>query len=432
MKIIVAHPGQQHSLRTAYALYKWGGLHKYLTTVYNKKGSITSLLNPVFSHKNAIKASRRKNSDIPANYIKQYLELPALFTIALSRFPRLVKLKDWWNFKVAQHFNQKAIRYAKDQNIDGIIVYDGISCRQLKQFKQKSPNKTAIMDFSIASRPYMRKIYEEDMKQFQHTNFYTEDPVLWNDKIIRNILSDIASADYFLAASNFVKKSLIYCGVDEAKIKILPYGVDIKQFRKVDKITRNDNILRLLFIGQVNRRKGLHHILEIISKMPDVEIDIVGGIDPHADIYKRYAGFNNIHFKGFVDHNDLYSLYCASDVFVLPSLAEGMSLAGLEALASGMPLLCSDNSGVNDLVVNGLNGYVFRTGDLKDLTEKITWFKAHRDQCAQMGSESRRIAEKHSWEEYNVQFAKIMDEISANLTDEKNEEDNSLRPYRQS
>ena len=88
-----------------------------------------------------------------------------------------------------------------------------------------------------------------------------------------------------------------------------------------------------------------------------------------------------------------------------------MSLAGLEAMAFGMPILCSDHSGINDLVENGVNGYVFQTGNLEDLKNKICWFVENKEECSTMGKCSRAIAREHTWERYYNDFAKIINEI---------------------
>ena len=96
---------------------------------------------------------------------------------------------------------------------------------------------------------------------------------------------------------------------------------------------------------------------------------------------------------------------------MFPSLSEGMSLAGLEAMAFGMPILCSDHSGVNDLVENGVNGYVFQTGNIEDLKDKICWFVKNKERCISMGKRSREIAQEHTWERYYEDFARIIKEI---------------------
>lgn len=411
MKIIVAHPGQQHSFRTATALKRSGLLYKYLTTVYDRGRSCTSIILPFLSGNDLTKAQRRKCSALADDEVVQFCELPALITIFLAHFPRLNKLRDRWNLYVARKFNKKVIRYAIKKRIDGIIIYDGIAKRNLDLLSGKIPNIITIMDVSIAVRPWMRHVYEQDMKKFGHSDFYKEDPTLWNKRIINDIESDLSYCQYFLAASSIVKESLIFCGVKPEQIKILPYGVDVEQFRPIVHTCETDK-LTFIFVGQINRRKGLHHLLYCARVLHDkINILVVGGINPKSDLYMEYKDDENITFTGFVDRDSLKKHYACADVFVLPSLSEGMSLAGLEAMAFGMPILCSDHSGINDLIEDGINGYVFQTGNIEDLKNKICWFVENKDKCTKMGKRSREIAMEHTWERYYNEFETVINEI---------------------
>lgn len=411
MRFIIAHPGQQHSFRTATALKRTGSLYKYLTTVYDRVGSFTSRILPFLSGNDLTKAKRRKCDALEDNEVVQFYELPALITIFLAHFPWLSNVKNWWNLYVAKKFNTKVIEYAIKNHVDGIIVYDGTAKRNLDILSKKVPNIITIMDVSIAVRPWMRHVYEQDMEKFNHNDFYKEDPMLWNDRIMYDIESDLSHCRYFLAASSIVKKSLIFCGIKPEQIKILPYGVDVDQFAPIEHTYKTDK-LTLIFVGQLNRRKGLHHLLYCARELSDkINIILVGGINPIFDLYKEYKDDKNISFTGFIDRDRLKEHYAHADVFVLPSLSEGMSLAGLEAMAFGMPILCSDHSGINDLVEDGINGYVFQTGNLEDLKSKICWFIENKSKCFSMGKRSREIALEHTWERYYDDFAKILNEI---------------------
>lgn len=411
MKFIIAHPGQQHSFRTATALKRAGLLFKYITTVYGRTGSWTLRILPFLSSGDLTKAKRRKCDALKDDEVVQFCELSALFTIFLAHFPRLCKIKDWWNLRVARKFNKKVINYTIGHHIDGIILYDGTAKRHLDILSKKVPDAITIMDVSIAVRPWMRYVYEQDMEKFAHSDFYKEDPTLWNERIIGDVKSDLSHCRFFFAASSVVRESLIFCGVKPEQIKILPYGVDVEQFAPIEHIDKTEK-LTLIFVGQLNRRKGLHHLLPCIREKSDkIDIILVGGINPASDLYREYKDDVNITFTGFVDRNQLKEHYAHADVFVLPSLSEGMSLAGLEAMAFGMPILCSDHSGINDLVEDGVNGFVFQTGNLEDLKNKICWFVDNKEKCILMGKRSREIALEHTWERYYDDFVKIINEI---------------------
>lgn len=414
MKFVIAHPGQQHSFRTATALKQSGLLFKYITTVYNRSGSWTSRILPFLSGLNLTKAKRRKCESLVDNEVVQFYELLALLVIFLSHFPRLLKIRDRLDLFVSRIFCKKVVKYAIKNRIDGIIVYDGTAKRYLDKLVKKLPHVIIIMDISIAARPWMRNVFEQDMNAFNHNNFYQEDSTLWNKRIIKDIINDFSHCHYFLAASSVVTRSLIYCDIKPRQIILLPYGVDVEQFAPVTHVSKSKK-LTLIFVGQINRRKGLHHLLQCARELREIiNVILVGGINPLSDLYQEYKNDENITFTGFVDKDLLKEHYANADVFVLPSLSEGLSLAGLEAMAFGMPILCSDNSGINDLVKDGVNGYVFQTGNLTDLKKKIIWFVENKSQCSLMGQHSREIALNHTWGKYYTDFVNIINEIIEN------------------
>lgn len=170
MKFIIAHPGQQHSFRTATALKRAGLLHKYLTMVYDRAGSCTSRILPFLSENDLTKAKRRKCDELKDDEVVQFYEWSALITIFLAHFPRLSKIKDWWNLQMTRRFNKKVIGYAIKNRADGIIVYDGTAKRHLDVLSKTASGTITIMDVSITVRPWIRHVYEQDMAEFGHND----------------------------------------------------------------------------------------------------------------------------------------------------------------------------------------------------------------------------------------------------------------------
>ena len=110
----------------------------------------------------------------------------------------------------------------------------------------------------------------------------------------------------------------------------------------------------------------------------------------------------NINFLGCVTHDKMKEIYMNAHVFVFPSLAEGMTLAGLEAMGCGLPIICTENTGVNDIVRNGENGFVIPASDSQQLKEKIEWFVEHYDQISIMGYNAYNTAKMYTWDNYNL------------------------------
>jgi glycosyltransferase involved in cell wall biosynthesis len=103
-------------------------------------------------------------------------------------------------------------------------------------------------------------------------------------------------------------------------------------------------------------------------------------------------------FTGAVPHKDVLQYYHKANVFVLPSLNEGMSNTMLEALACGLPLIATDTGGTKEILADGRNGFIVRMRDSNDLAEKLEKLVLDPSLVERMGQESLRIAKELSWE----------------------------------
>ena len=224
MKVLLVHPGKQHSFETAKALKEAGVFYKYVTTVYDKDNSLTNKIKHLLKGKNLKKANTRKCPYLKDEEVIQIYEWWGLLVLLISKLPFLSKLYFHLNIALSNHFADKAAQIAIKENVDAIIVYDGISRKGLKYIKTQAPQITTIMDVSISMRPFMKANFEKDMKNYHHNGFYKEEAYLWNIKYEKVIREELKYVDYFFSPSNIVTKSLEFCGIDRKKIKIVPYS----------------------------------------------------------------------------------------------------------------------------------------------------------------------------------------------------------------
>lgn len=408
-KIIVAHPEKQHSYRLAQAAFNAGILQKYITTVYYKTGNITYLLHLITKGRMCLNKIR-KMPDMPDEKIKQFCELGGLTLLSLRRFapPAIVNFVQNLSF---DRFGGKVAAYALNCKVDAVVMYDTNSLKCFRQLKDQKVIR--IMDTSIANRAYTKHIYESVVKQPKDWEHFSEKSILLSSSEMKRLTNEIKETDYFLVPSKFVKKSLEFSGVNPEKIYIVPYGVDVNLFR-YSKRRKNieEGPLELLFVGQCSYRKGINYLLEAASQRANmVNLTIVGGYSGIQELYKKYSSYKNIRFTGRLSHDKLPEVYEKADVFVLPSLSEGMSLVGLEAMASGLPLLCSQNCGVNDVVIENQNGWILEEISTKCLIKKFDYINSIRKRIPAMGIMARKTSEQYSWESYERNMKKTLFEI---------------------
>ncbi len=106
---------------------------------------------------------------------------------------------------------------------------------------------------------------------------------------------------------------------------------------------------------------------------------------------------DNVVFTGYVPTNRTPLYYRAADIFVLPSFSEAFPLTLLEAGASGLPIVATNVGGVSDILHDGVNGLMTKTGDSEDLAGKIITLLDNNELRKEMGKKGQALAKQYSW-----------------------------------
>jgi glycosyltransferase involved in cell wall biosynthesis len=135
-------------------------------------------------------------------------------------------------------------------------------------------------------------------------------------------------------------------------------------------------------------------------KVSTLTLDLIGT----GDSLERYQSF----FLGYVPREEMPNCYRDAHVFVLPSYNESMSVAMLEAMASGLAIVTTNIGGNADLIKEGVNGFSFPRGDLNLLQEKLLSLSTDRSLMRKMGKASRQNAEHLTWYRISNQFMQLL------------------------
>lgn len=409
MKIIVAHPGKQHSYRLASALRKAGLLHSYITEIYDKESSwMMKLVKKVLGQNNLKRAKAHYNPDIEDSKVVQFCELGGFLELLSIRLDKSMKLYRWLSRFSTDSFGLKVAKYAIKNEVDMVIGYDADSTTCFEYLKKHAPHIKRVLDVSIAARPYMKALFQEDYDRSGESYAKDENIYLWKRGLDR-FYSEINNADYFLVASDFVKESLLYCGVREEQILKVPYGANTSSNIPINDVKESEP-LKIQFVGQTNARKGMPMLLDCVSRMnpKQYNLTVTGAINKKSKYIAKHINDEHIHFTGFVTPDRMRQIYEDAHVFVLPSIAEGMAMVGIEAMACGLPVICTFNSGLSDLIVDGETGFIIPVGDERALKEKLEWFSEHKDRIRAMGERAREIAQNYTWDEYGKNVVKAI------------------------
>jgi glycosyltransferase involved in cell wall biosynthesis len=203
------------------------------------------------------------------------------------------------------------------------------------------------------------------------------------------------------------------------EIGVIYNGINIDIFKPENNPNQHENFT-ILCASRLSRRKGFNYVIEafakIIKKYPATKLIIAGGEgNAEEELRAQVKKLNlddRVNFTGFITPNtEFIKYYNASDVFVLPSLNEGMSNNMLEALASGMPIIMTPTGGADELIKEGINGYIVKFKDSNDISEKIEKLIKEPDLVKKMALESRKIAENFSWKKVASQYAEIYQKV---------------------
>ena len=178
-------------------------------------------------------------------------------------------------------------------------------------------------------------------------------------------------------------------------ISVIPNGVDIKRF--TPKETNNDQ-LKIICTDRLIERKCHKYLIEATKDLP-VTITFVGD-GPLRTFLEKLS--NKHKFLGRQPRERIPELLQEHDLYVLPSLNEGMSNSLLEAMATGLPIITTDTGGSKELIKN--NGFIIPKKDSEAIKEKVNLFIQNPALSKTMGINSRLIAEQMSWENVANQY----------------------------
>jgi glycosyltransferase involved in cell wall biosynthesis len=251
------------------------------------------------------------------------------------------------------HFGKRFCEYIVKEGFgkaSGIYTYNAAGL-ELMQAADRMGIKT-VMEQTIAPRAIELGIIEEAIQRYPDWSF--------NSLFGRNIEAFIDReetewryADLIICGSEFVKKGISARGGPVEKCVVVPYGVD--DSFQVTRKPRSSEALKVLTVGQVGLRKGSPDVWEAarITRNKCVFRMVGGGVIPDKVLKHKPV---NVELTGAIPRVDIAEHYSWADVFLLPSLCEGSATVTYEALASGMPVICTQNTG--SLVEDGKNGFI--------------------------------------------------------------------------
>lgn len=220
----------------------------------------------------------------------------------------------------------------------------------------------------------------------------------------------IGSVDEIITPTQKAKDSLTAYGINKP-ISIIPTGIDLSRFRLAEQYTEKIKELRmsiglketdkvLIFLGRLGKEKNIDEIIMNVKELnenQDIKMLIVGG-GPYADNLKKLVDEldlnDKIIFTGMVSPEEVPLYYSLANIFVTASTSETQGLTYIEALASGLPVVCRYDEAVEGLISNGFNGYMYRNKN--EFKESIRALINSSDDIQGLRAKAKSSVERYS------------------------------------
>ncbi|MFQ3598832.1 MAG: glycosyltransferase family 4 protein [Chloroherpetonaceae bacterium] len=401
MKVILSHVARHHALETAFALQSAGWLKQFYTSFYDEKNPPVKhrLLRTLIPKPLLSKVSNRYREGLDESKITSFY-----FPELLERTPmrRFIGRYNMMNLKGELFDRRVAI-----QNLECDIFhgFEGAVLHSMRRAKQQGA--ITILDQPIFHYLAIREILVEEYQKFQ-----IEVPsfLKGRDINIRRKEKEIEEADFILVPTERIVQDFVQRGKPKERIKCVQYGFNARRFFPGNK---QDNIFRILFVGIVGIRKGVYYLLEAFKQLnlKNSELVLVSPVDEEfKPILHRYEGlFKHIHS---LPNSEMSELFQNASIFVFPSLAEGSSLSTFEAMASGLPVIVSENAG--SITRDGKDGFVVPIRDIEALKQKILLLYENEVLRREMGESAADYVKQFTWENYHKNIQRIYQEIISN------------------
>lgn len=242
--------------------------------------------------------------------------------------------------------------------------------------------------------------------------------MLWTYNTLAAITTPTETAARILSTTNIhVPVTPVSCGVDTAHF--LPPGESMDRSAACAKFGLDPQKILFLYVGRLDREKRIDLLLRGLAKLVqdgrgDLQLAIAGQGAAKGELRslaKSLGVENQVHFLGYVANDLLPLLYQTAHIFAMPSPEELQSIATLEAMASGRPVLAADARALPELVTSGVNGYLFAANQADAAAQGMASLADQREQWEQMGAASRSRAVQHGLENTIHQYEAVYQQV---------------------
>ena len=294
--------------------------------------------------------------------------------------------------------------YIKDYDIFHVRAGAGCGGAIIKAKKQ---GMKVVTDYSIAHPSFFDESVNPEIQKYNQKPFITSSGRFW-----KMAIRDCNLADTVLVNSHFVKQTFVDHGFDENKIKVVYLGVR-EDFYRLKKDYTKSKVLRILFTGSFEVRKGAEYILkamQILDQMQfSYELIIVGSNMEASNLLKKYPA-KHLNLVGHIPQDELEYYLSTADIYLFPSLGEGCAVSAMEAMAAGLPVITTKESGIP--IIDHVDGIQLPFKNEKSIVDAIFELNDNIDLRKRLGENAaEKIINNYSWNMYSEQVKNLYSKL---------------------
>jgi glycosyltransferase involved in cell wall biosynthesis len=398
--VLISHPTGNQNVRNAVrSLAEHEMLAEFWTTIaWNPE----SRWNPLLPSGLRAQLARRSFADVPKELVKCVPWREMVRLGARSSPLRNLLCSGERPFSVIgmyRQFDGRVAQRLREFKVDAVYAYEGGALQTFRQARKQGI--TTLYELPSSHWYWEHKLLSEEAKR--NPEFAGLLPKLkdstahmeWKDE-------ELLLADSVFVPSEHVRQTLAGIVPDE-KIRVVCYGAPPVRPR-MRSLSDSSRPLKVLFVGALIQRKGIGYLLDAAELLGEqVELTLVGRRfrdNPRVD-----AACNRWRWFETLPHSGVMDIMQESDVLVLPSLTEGCALVVLEALACGLPVIVTPNTGSLEFVHDGREGFVVPICRSDAIAERLSTLHRDRDLLAEMSRNAHATAAEKSWESYRANWA---------------------------
>lgn len=228
----------------------------------------------------------------------------------------------------------------------------------------------------------------------------------------------LKEADQIIALTNLEKKHLIWSGVNQNKISVIPNGIDVDKFKPSSDVPTDRNLV--LFVGKINiEHKGVDTLIKsvplVLRSVPKAKFVLVGPDWGDLAYLKKLSitlGVEDyVSFVGSVSETEKIEHLAKARVCVVPSNIEPFGIVVLESMACGKPVIASRVGGIPEILRNKEHGILVEAGNPRMLSEAISFVLQDSIAATKMSEFARREAQKYTWDSVVAQVEKAYKKV---------------------